>query len=103
MKLLRTAPLPAGNSARMFAAAGEIRLSGIKFPLKAVRFAPVLSPVVGSYTCPPPAMPAVRYWLKLQKPGVELAALVAGLQLWTTCAVGTVNVPLTPLVWRVPW
>src|SRR5450631_1920664 len=100
----------AGNAPRIFPAAGEIRPIGIMLLAKAVRLAPVLgSPVLGSKTTPAvPAGPATpdpgaEYWLRSQKPGVGLVGLVAGLQVDKTSAVGTVKVPLTPLVWRVPW
>src|SRR6266852_4684080 len=109
IKLLKTVPAwGAGKAARIFPAAGEIRAIGIRFPANAVRPEPSLRlPVRGSYTWPPPATPdvyvaVVRYSLKSQKPGVALLALVAGLQLVAALLVGIVNVPLTPLVWRVP-
>src|SRR3977135_4319970 len=101
MRLLRTLLLwGAGNCARIFPAAGEILPIGMRFPANCVRPAPVLaSPVAGSKTRRPPATPAARYWLRSQKPVV----FVAGLQVLRTVDVGTVKVPLTPFVCRVPW
>src|SRR5581483_8921964 len=104
IKLLKTPLLVGcGNSAKPAPACGEILPIGIRLPANGRRPAPVLSPVPGSYTCPPPATPAVRYWLRLQNPGVELDALVAGLHDCRTVAVGIVNWLVMPLVCLVPW
>src|ERR1700720_756748 len=100
IRLLNTVPLwAAGNAARIFPAAGEILAIGIWLLTNGARPVPVLrSPVKGSKTWPPPVTPPARYSLKSQNPGVALVALVAGLQLAAARLVGTVKVPLTPLV-----
>src|SRR5450631_717820 len=103
--LIRPVFCGAGNLAKIAAAWGEILPIGIRLPVNAARPVPLLgSPVAGSKTCPPPPTPepAAEYSLRLQKPGVELAALVAGLQDDSTVAVGSVNWVLMPLVCRVP-
>ena len=77
---------------------------GIWLFANGVRPEPVArSPVLGSKTCPLPGPPkASRYSLKSQKPGVALAAFVAGLQDWTTVGVGTVYRLVIPAVCLVP-
>src|SRR6266536_768363 len=102
-KLLKRFPFwGSGNLAKIAAATGEILSMGMRLPANAVRTPPLPTPgvpVLGSKTCPPPLTPepGVEYSLRLQKPGVALVALVAGLQDDKTVAVGSVNWELMPL------
>src|SRR5215469_15311673 len=91
LKLLERAPVcAAGRAARIAAACGEILAIGIRLPANAVRPEPSSAGLEAGSKIWPPPFTVPRYWLRLQKPGVALAAFVAGLQLLTTSAVGNV-------------
>jgi len=96
-----------GSAPRMAPAAGEILSMGSycwgTAGGSAVAYRGLRVASGGIINCPPPETPAVRYWLRSQKPGVLLEAFVAGLHDCWTSFVGSVNRPLAPLVCRVPW
>ena len=86
-----------GNAFKIATACGDSWSTGIRFPRKGKRLAPVMSPVDGSYTCPPPGTaPSARYSLKSQFP-------VVCVQVDSTLAVGIVSRLVMPTFCRVPW
>src|SRR5579863_434826 len=104
LPLFGSVTVGAGNKARMLPTFCWIMEMGIMLLVKAVRPEPsTLLPVVGLKTCPVPAPKELRYWLKSQKPGVALAAFVAGLQVLMTSAVGMVYWCVMPCCCLVPW